>query len=741
MGKHEVNSQLLIKHFNQSLIRLLIIDDNQIRYNQIVSIFEQKNLLVQAQLLDDKITLEKQLYLNWDLIIFGRAYDVHLEEIIKQTSTPILSIKSEDQTLFQDSQLIQLGVYDLVNLDFPEQSFFALTRALSFSRLQQSQFALEKQLNHNLKVQENWIEEHKKAVVYVEEGIVIDVNNEFTKLFGFNCIDEIIGLPLLDVIQPNDVADFKSRFKKLTQGKFEFGTFDVQSNHAILSSFPILRFESSPTSDANIIQITISASSELLLDPLSDNIALSPEDESIQQTHPKIHYTLSKILKFLDENPANENALVVFSLANCPDQILNSDWNTFKEYFEKLSDFILEQTNGKVFKIEMALYATIVQAESIEILKSRLSSLLALEKPRLFNLGDQTYQQCVRLGYSLFNKSNLVAENFEQLIADAYNTRLPNLITHTAQLDATLEEIEEIPFESQTVETPENALYGSIDERIVDDKADFKAHPVEDSILNRTDENHADILMHLRKVLEREQITLKYQQIHDKNDQNLNTYEVTSGFIFENQWIKLSEIEELEEDPELSIKIDRWILVEAAKQLHNFLTQYPEAKLIINLRHHILFKHEQLSKLVSKLLTIIGAKVPKPLILQFEETVIAKNYALLLPAFESVIQHGADISIKDFGASQNSGLIIQNTPINNFALHESFNILLDSEKGIEEFQQKLQSFMAYRPVQFLLKNLDDMNSFATAWSVDARFLQGDYFQKKLDHLSNVQDAH
>ncbi len=35
---------------------------------------------------------------------------------------------------------------------------------------------------------------------------------------------------------------------------------------------------------------------------------------------------------------------------------------------------------------------------------------------------------------------------------------------------------------------------------------------------------------------------------------------------------------DLAEDPELSIKLDRWILVESCKQLHNFITQYPEAK-------------------------------------------------------------------------------------------------------------------------------------------------------------------
>ena len=67
-------------------------------------------------------------------------------------------------------------------------------------------------------------------------------------------------------------------------------------------------------------------------------------------------------------------------------------------------------------------------------------------------------------------------------------------------------------------------------------------------------------------------------------------YEVTSGFIFENKWQDISSLMELNEDDELSIKLDRWILVESSKQLHNFITQYPDARLIVNLNRAVLFK-------------------------------------------------------------------------------------------------------------------------------------------------------
>jgi len=39
----------------------------------------------------------------------------------------------------------------------------------------------------------------------------------------------------------------------------------------------------------------------------------------------------------------------------------------------------------------------------------------------------------------------------------------------------------------------------------------------------------------------------------------------------------------------------------------------------------------------------------------------------------------------------------------------------------------------------ILPMLNNMNTFANAWNIDVRYLQGDYFQKKLDHLIDGQD--
>lgn len=104
---------------------------------------------------------------------------------------------------------------------------------------------------------------------------------------------------------------------------------------------------------------------------------------------------------------------------------------------------------------------------------------------------------------------------------------------------------------------------------------------------------------------------------------------MTSGFIAGEQWYDLNDLSDLKEDAELSIQLDRWILVEACKQLHNFIAQYPKAKLIINLNIDILLKDKTFPELISKLLTIIGSKIESHWFCNFQNKLFSLIFQLL----------------------------------------------------------------------------------------------------------------
>ncbi|MCX5467929.1 EAL domain-containing protein [Acinetobacter nematophilus] len=744
MGSFKVRNLLLSKKLKLSETRLLIIDDNQIRYNEIISLFQSKNHQVQAILLDELKTFEKQLNTSWDLIIFGRAYDIKIEQAVTliqasaEIDIPVLLLKPEDYQHSQYQSYIQKGIYDVVNLEYTERFYISLIRALSYSRTLQSKQHLLTELESAKSQAQALVEEQHKAVALIQEGIHTQANDEYLKLFGLKDENEIIGLPLLDILQPKNINDFKQRFKKISQGQFDLARFEIDTLNKNAKSENPLKIEFLPSNEEDCIQITIETHSV-------SQKASSQSAELSKKTVSPIINSLQQIQYALINQPANANALVLFSFAACPDNILLSNWKTAIQYLDGFKSFIKEQTNSTVYQIDMLLYAVILQAESDAILESRIHGLQALEKPQLLEIDGTTYPLSVKIGYTNIQQNNFNESNFNHILEQAYNHRLSKKDSVSEQqLSATLQDtkielslVEPASTAAQPLQFERNSL--QLEPKSQPDPEPAPQETAVRDIQAKPIFKNAPILEQIMQSLEKGEIQLKYQQLYDKHDSSLNTYEVTSGFIFENQWKKVSNLIELDDDIELSIKLDRWILVEACKQLHNFITQYPQAKLIVNLNRHVLFHDKQFPELISKLLTIVGSRQSHPLILQFDEEDIAKSLLETQKQFAILRDHGAEISIRRFGSSISSETILKQLDVSLLTLDEKFTQKLNSDATMSQFQQTLEKYQTIKPVEMLLKNLNDMSLFANAWNVDVRFLQGEYFQKKLDHLTDVQD--
>ncbi len=699
-----MRNPLLSKKLKRTETRLLIIDDNQIRFNQILDLLTSSGHVVHAALLDDLQNFEKQLHQNWDLVIFGRAYDLKYEQALsliqlsKQPNLPILLLKPENYQADQYAGYIRKGVYDILNLDYPDRFYIGLLRALSLSRLLLTQQHLMDELESAHTHAQSLVQDSNKAIALIQEGIHIQANPEYLQLFGIKNEEDIVGLPLLDLLQPKDLNDFKLRFKKITQGQFDLGRLEIATLNDHVSIPNPLKIEFLPATDEDALQITIDIETS---EP--GNITSVATEKSIQKPN-----TYQQINRALTKQPANINALVLFSLASCPENIFEANWVTSKNYFSQIKEFLKEQTHVPLFKVSPGIFTGLFQAESQAKLESKLIGLSSLTKPQLLTVNQSSYPLNLRIGYVILGGEIRDESHFEQFISSAYNTALP-----------------------------QNAPTAELELKTHLDIPTMELHRPEMKPLNSSPES--SLIRALEKSLDRGEIHLKYQQLYDKQDTNLYTYEVTSGFIFENSWKDLSSLRELAEDPELSIKLDRWILVESCKQLHNFITQYPEAKLIVNLNKEVLFHDRTFPEFISKLITIVRSKLTHPLILQFSEEDLTQNILDAHKHITQLRQFGAEVSLRDFGNTIYSESAVRQLDINCLTLHRTLTEMLSTEQSTQELQEKIKIFHEIKPVEIMLRELNDMTLFANAWNVDARFIQGDYFQKKLDHLIDVQD--
>lgn len=707
MGSTKVRNSLLSKKLKRTETRLLIIDDNQLRYNQILNLLLGNDYQVQALLLDDLKSFEKQLNTPWDAIIFGRAYDLKIEQTLsliqasEQPNLPVLLLKPEDYQPQQYQAYIQKGIYDVVPLEPLDYFYITLIRTLSYSHLLQTEQRLINELETIHSHTQTLVNNSHKAVALFQEGMHVKANTEYLNLFGFKQEDEIIGLPILDVLQPNDLNVFKQRFKKISLGQFDQARFEIQSQHAAISGNNALKLEFIPSQEEDAVQLTIDYQLDLA----------TPANTVFAEKSYGVQTAWQQINRHLSTYPAQANALILFKLNQCPERVFQQDWQTPAQYFNQLQSFLKEHAQMPIFNIELGAYVGVLQAENSSVLNSQLASLQSLEKEHLLTIDELNYSVQFKLSY---------AEISEPL----------NEASFTQLLDRT--SLQELPKAKSEIE-----LAPTID--IVTPELANSPISLDLSLQHVDAPLQSSVLQQLKQQLARSEIHLKYQQIYDKHDQETHNYEVTSGFISDEQWYDINDLAELREDSELSIQLDRWILVEACKQLHNFITQYPKAKLIINLNIDILLKDKSFPELISKLLTIIGSKLESPLVLQFSEQAIQPHLAIAQQHIARLRQHGAEISIRDFSSSIYSESILQQLDVQYLKLQSKKTELLNSDDGLVRLQEKVLNYLTVKPVGILLSELNDMNSFANAWNIEARFLQGQYFQKKLDRLTDVQD--
>ena len=159
----------------------------------------------------------------------------------------------------------------------------------------------------------------------------------------------------------------------------------------------------------------------------------------------------------------------------------------------------------------------------------------------------------------------------------------------------------------------------------------------------------------------------------------------------------------------------------------------------MNLNKEVLFHDRTFPEFISKLITIVRSKLTHPLILQFSEEDLTQNIPDAQKHIAQLRQFGAEVSLRDFGNTIYSESAIRQLDINCLTLHRTLTTMLNTEQSTQELQEKIKIFHEIKPVEIMLRELNDMTLFANAWNVDARFIQGEYFQKKLDHLIDVQD--
>lgn len=228
--------------------RILFIDDQDLDV-QILQALATLQQPMQYLCISEATELLTQLHHDWDLIIFGQCQALtlskslqHIQEIAPFRIPVLIALPRapQSQDLAHFLSMIRHGVFDLLRIDQVEHIQASLLRALKYSRALQHASQIQLQLEQTQKLNQLLQLQLKHARALIQDGVHIQVNLAYLRLFGLDSASEILGELFVDVLQPQHRAEFEQQIKQLALENQAWNHIRIHSLNPQLRATPEL---------------------------------------------------------------------------------------------------------------------------------------------------------------------------------------------------------------------------------------------------------------------------------------------------------------------------------------------------------------------------------------------------------------------------------------------------------------------------------------------------------------------
>ena len=169
---------------------------------------------------------------NWDLLLSAYKMDdltaLDALEMLAHSGHDIPCIVVGDHV--DEEQVIDVliaGGKDLIPRDQTRRLLLAVRRELHNLETRRSRRKWKRRFREVQRRYEDLLESAPDAIAYVTDGMHINVNPEYQRIFGFEEADELEGLPMMDLVATEDQVRFKEFIRLLIKQEQE-GTQSIE---------------------------------------------------------------------------------------------------------------------------------------------------------------------------------------------------------------------------------------------------------------------------------------------------------------------------------------------------------------------------------------------------------------------------------------------------------------------------------------------------------------------------------
>ncbi len=626
--------------------------------------------------------------------------------------TPVIIIYPDDQDPEPLLEAMRAGARDVVSKDDMDHLQIVVSRELSDLHTRRELDQIKKRLDESEQRCNILVESSRDAIAYVHEGMYINANKAYLDMFGYVEMDDIEGLPIMDMVAPDEQKKFKDFLRSLNNdsGNTTLDTKCQSSDEKIFQA----QLEFSPASVDGEPCTQIIIRDQSLDNELEEKIQLLANQDTQTGLFNR-RYLMEKLdaITSGEDNTRLDHSLLYiqidgFQKLRSEVGVINSD-KLLKNVALILKDMIdegdiLSRFGDHTFAI-LSKKSKLLEAEPFaEMVRS------TIEKNEL-EIGDNDVDLTCSIGISYLSSEN---KSSQELINQAYNA------CETAREEGGNLFLSYNEDEMQQHFGDKN-LDSEISEQYVEKDSKVKS-------------DHSKIDHLIQNALDNDQFRVVYQPIVSLQGDTREHYAVLTRIIDEgNDDILPGEFIPRAEQLDLMSKIDRWVIKYAIKELANQRSQGHKTKFFISISESGL-QDESLLLWICDCLRDSDAKGAW-IIFQFHEENIRAHTQDAKKLIEGLKKIRCQIAVDKFGLTPKNELLLKHMPIDYVKLDQSLTNGLcqneDKQNTLGDINKSVQNFN----IKTIAMGVEDANSLAVLWTVGVNYIQGYFMQKPSETIT------
>ncbi|MCQ4304120.1 ferrous iron transporter C [Stutzerimonas frequens] len=666
-------------------IRLLILEDSQNEAERLVSLFRNAGQATRVHRLTSSDDLAEALTQIWDLLISApQSENLDPSEAISAIRRQAKDIPIIQLTAGNDAEAItdalMLGAQDALPQGEDEWLLLVANRELANLEERRARRSAEVALREAEKRCQLLLDSSVDAIAYVHDGMHIYANRAYLELFGYDDVEDLEGMPMIDLIGGADQSRFKTFLKnyQTLEGSAELACGGVRADGEALKmrmSFSPAAYDGEPC-----IQVVIRA-----------------ESDSAE---------LQKLREISSQDPVTG--------------LLNR--NSFVEVMDTA--------------VERAVNA----GQSATLAYIRIDRFAALQADIGLTDSDQLLSQLATLLRGHFPSDTQLA----RFADDVFTVLQPGVIPQQAEaeLRALLGKVEGhlLDVGGRTVQVTLSIGVAGLDEKTAKAQdAIERAHRCADElsdgnalkIYNPADElaaaaNRGDIAAMLKQALENNSFRLLFQPIISLRGDNFEHYEVLLRLLDpQGAEVPPNEFLSAASEAGLASKIDRWVILNSIKLLAEHRAKGHSTRLFL----HLSAASIQDASLLPWLGVVLKAsRLPgDSLAFEFGE---ADAVTYLKPAkalAQGLSGLGCRIALAQFGCVLNPFNTLKHLDAEFIKVDGSYTQDLSRQENQEALKTLLAELHEQRK-QSIVPFVESATVLATLWQAGVSYIQGHYLQ-------------